>query len=344
MKNPQARPPRKDIFFIDVALMIPSYVTNVRDDYGEIEEMVQTIIESPERLPPLRGHKDVNGYIITDGHRRIMAGLIAAERTGKKILLPFIAEPQGYTNIERLTDMFLLNEGKPLTMMEQAKGIKRFIDEFDLKPKEVAKKIHKSITYINNCLLLIDAPATVKEHIAGGIIKSSTVIELMKKKPIEEVATIIQDTIDSISKQPDKKHQSHFEFYTAEDSPVNSETSTNAKREIGIGAAVEDDGAPLIVESEEENQFRNSNEGGVISGLKVRVTKRDIDNTLEKYNSVGAFKKMLKKYPETTFNMREDKAEELAFFQNVIEGNVSGNDLWNRYFHISSEQELKEQL
>ena len=368
------RPSRKDIYFVDVSLMIPSFITNIREDYGDLSELVESILNDSNRIPPVRGfvHQFKNeegaddvGYVITEGHRRMQAGLIAQEKIdsgkvegkkkGDKIVIPFYPEPRGYTDLQRLDDMFLMNQGKDLNMMEQANGIKKYIEEHGLAPKEIAKRLHKSITYVSNCLLLIEAPESLRDQISDGIIKPSTVVELMKKMPFDEVATIVTDTIERMSKKANKKSQ--LEFYTpAGDGELNPNIPANEnsgvvpgseskKREIGIGAKVEDDGEPLVLGNpdDESGQFRNSNDGGVI-GLKVAVTQKDINETLAKYNSLQAVKRMLKKYPDTTFNPRPEKSEELIFLQNVIEGNISGHDIWNRFFDISSNAELEDQL
>jgi ParB/RepB/Spo0J family partition protein len=334
------RAPRKDVFFIDVEQMIPSYVTNIRTDYGDLSDLVAAITENPDRIPALRGHKDSTGYIITDGHRRMAAGLIVAQNTGKTVLLPYYSEPRDYTDADRLSDMFLLNQGKELTMMEQAVGIQKYTDDFGLTPKEIAQKLHKSVTYVSNCLQLIKADDFTKKQISDEIIAPSLVLSLMKNQPIQEVSKIIKDTLENITTKMPASTQTRMTLSQAFVSPEDNDSPDSHPIEL-LDKDNEGD-EPTIIKSEET--FNNSNDGAVISGLKPRITKKDIDNTLEKYNSLQAFKTMLKKYPDTVFNPRAERSEELVFFQNVIEGNLSVHTIWDRYFQVSSDAELKEQL
>ena len=323
---------RKDVYYYNVNDMIPSSLTNIRDDMGDLEDLVQTIIESPDKIPPLRGYK-TNGVIeITDGHRRRAAGVIAAERTGQVIALQFMAEPSGYTDVDRLTDMFLLNDGKKLTFLEQAKGIKRLIEEYGLSEREAAKRVHKSITYVKNSLKLLLAPDDIKEHLNNKFIAPTLVIDLMKEMPMEDVSRVLKDTADSMAAQPQQL----------------SLSAAGRPERITPNSDDDDDLlSPSKSEDADAGQFRDSNEGGIIQPLKssAHITRKDIDTHLEKFNSLQAYKNMLRRYPDTLFNMRPEMADELAFFQRVLEGSVNALDLWKRYFNnIDSREELESQL
>lgn len=354
--------PRKDLNYIRVDNMQPSPLLNIREDLGELEEMILTIIESPSKIPALTGHTKNRIKYITDGHRRLTAGKIAQDRIRAaklnpneafmsftpaqirelpdEVVLLFSPEPLTYTDVDRLTDMFILNEGKRLTLMEHAKGIKRFIDDFDLTPKEIAHKLHKSVTYINNCLSLLKAPDELKKHISDGMVSATLVRDLMKTMPIEEVSRVVTDTIESKSKQPKQLLLTTDEFA----SPADSQDRPERISKSGDDDDSDDDIGFLIVEDEDSDRFRNSDGGGIIKPLPVRITKKDIIDQTEKFNSIGAFKAMIRRYPDVVFNQRKERLEEFVFFQRVLDGEVDAYEMWNRFFDVSTPEALKDEL
>ena len=69
---------RKDILYIDPRQIKIEEGFNTRTDYGNIDELMNSIIENGVKIP-LRGFKDGDFYIITDGHRRLTATMKAIE-------------------------------------------------------------------------------------------------------------------------------------------------------------------------------------------------------------------------------------------------------------------------
>ena len=159
---------------------------------------------------------------------------------------------------------------------------------------------------------------------------------------MDDAAQVIRDTIDNISSRPRQltieQPQNGTENFTT------GEGSADKPRTIGDGHAVDDNLEVLHILEDEHKEERASDNGSEIRPVTVHVTKKDIERQLEKFDSLSALKKMLKKYPDTTFNMRQEKAEEIVFLERVISGEVHAHDIWNRYFQISSEEELRDQL
>lgn len=356
VKEPKAkkkREPRKDISFIDVTKIVAVEGYNIRIDYGDLSDFEATIENNVEKIPPLKGHREKGMFLITDGFRRQLAGLNVFKRTGKPVLLPVYPEPMWYTEEDRLTDMFLLNEGKALNMLEQAGGFKRFREKHSLTDVQIAKKIHKSPTYVRNCFLLLQAPEETKQYIVHGVIAPSLVIDLFKEHGIEKAVQIIQDTISNISSQPrqlvlnvtaiEAPKPSVFEFVT------NNEESPSVNKDDFHDTSITDNGAgekkdfgiinPTGTKTDEELQLdapddhHDSNSGDVISPLKIRRIKRsDIDRTIEKFDSVGAFKRIWGDYKKKGWALNPAYADEFAFWQRMAEGAVSPKEISLRYF------------
>lgn len=154
---------------------------NVREDMGNIDELAASIKENGVKVP-LRGYKEkgADKFYITDGHRRYEACAIVVEQTGQSILVPFVLEPQGYNDEQRVIDMFITNEGKPLTPLEQSEGINR-LKNWGYSDAEIAKKIGKSSVYVWKLAHLYSAPQKLKTLIKNGKVSASLSMEFIAK-------------------------------------------------------------------------------------------------------------------------------------------------------------------
>jgi ParB/RepB/Spo0J family partition protein len=154
---------------------------------------------------PLHGKKAgelENGLIVyelTDGHRR----LAAWDLLGKKnIEIPFIPEPDNYTEMQRTMDLLLRNDSEPLNMLEEAEVFKRLCDTHKLSQAHAADRTGRSKMHVSNCMLLLTADDDTKAQIAKGLIAPSLVIEMLKKKDKEEVS---KNVAEAVAKKEGKK-------------------------------------------------------------------------------------------------------------------------------------------
>jgi ParB/RepB/Spo0J family partition protein len=151
---------------------------NEREDYGNLQELAASIKENGVKVP-LSGYKDGNGkFVVKDGHRRHAAiGLFIHEIEGP-FWIPFMVEAKGYTDEQRLIDMFIMNDGKPLTPLEMASGIGRLIN-YGYSEREIAAKIAKSQSYVNKLASLNSAPKKLLNLIQEGRVAASLAIEFI---------------------------------------------------------------------------------------------------------------------------------------------------------------------
>ncbi len=174
---------------------------NKRYDYGEIEALKQSIMKNGAKQP-LRGYKEKDQYIITDGHRRYRAlQLLAAD--GLEVEVSFVVEPKGYTEKERVFDMLILNDGKPLTMLEEAEVIAVLIG-MEVSDEEICTTLGKSVTHLHNLRLLIGANVKLKDNIRNGMVSSTAVLEMLRKTGgnSEEVGAIVVEAIEQNEGKP----------------------------------------------------------------------------------------------------------------------------------------------
>lgn len=180
---------------------------NVRFDYGNIEELAESIDIHGVRNP-IRASKntDTGMYVLTDGHRRFKAiQLLVSQGRANGLLIPTLPDGKGTSEESRTLAMITHNEGKRLNLLEEATVYKRLID-FGYSQAEIAREAVKSETHISNCLLLMSAPKSLKDKIMEGKISASLVIENLKNKTATEVAEEVEEVLGTGVDKVTKKH------------------------------------------------------------------------------------------------------------------------------------------
>lgn len=193
---------RKDLYYVDIRLVDVIEGFNVREDYGDIVELSESIKENGVKVPA-RGYRNGERWVLVDGHRRRDACLLLLEQ-GIVMEIPMINEGQKVSDEQRIIDMFILNDGKKLTMLEESEAIGRLI-KYNIEPKEIAKKIGRSVVYVSNMKLLSSCPENIKESIRTEKISPTLAIDLMRKNDFSEVEEIIEEAIEK------KRNESGFD-------------------------------------------------------------------------------------------------------------------------------------
>lgn len=172
---------KRDLTMVPYELLVARDGFNVRTDMGSIEDLAASIKEHGVKVP-MRGYKEkgTDKYFITDGHRRYAACSIVVNETGSTIYVPFVLEPQGYSDEQRVIDMFITNEGKPLTPLEQAEGVRR-LQNWGYSDKDISQKIGRSIAYIGKLSSLTTAPKKIIKLIENGKIAASFAMDIISK-------------------------------------------------------------------------------------------------------------------------------------------------------------------
>lgn len=179
---------RADIFKVPSSVLFLVDGLNIRTDYGDLQELADSIKENGVKVP-LRGYKKIidgkEVYVVTDGHRRTKACQILLEQ-GIEILVPFIIEAKGYSDEQRLIDMFIMNEGKALNPLEQAEGVRRLI-AYGYSEKEIAGKLAKSEGYIRKLNSLNSAPKKLINLIERGVISATLAINAIAEGKVQDI-------------------------------------------------------------------------------------------------------------------------------------------------------------
>jgi ParB/RepB/Spo0J family partition protein len=189
---------RKDLLLIDPDLIKIESGFNTRLDYGDIEELKNSIIENGVRVP-LRGYKEGDIYIITDGHRRLVATMKARKEGFNIARVPFLSEKKR-TLEERILDIILSNDGKSLTPLELGETYKKLI-QFGFNCTEISKKIGKTIKHVSDMISVAESSKELKEIIKDDGISATLVAEIKSKIKDDEKAEEIIKTVHSIKKE-----------------------------------------------------------------------------------------------------------------------------------------------
>jgi ParB/RepB/Spo0J family partition protein len=196
---------RKDLLMVDPRLIVTNENDNIREDYGNIEELSESIIENGVKVA-LRGYRDGENFIVTDGFRRSRAIKIALEKGIEIARVPFLLEPKGYTKEQRILDMFIMNDGKRLTPLEEGKLFLKLENDYGFTRKEIAKKTGRTEGHISQMIQLQDAPQEAKEAIKDGKISASTVRKVVANtKNQEEAKEAVSKAIEKAQSEGKKK-------------------------------------------------------------------------------------------------------------------------------------------
>ena len=223
---------RKDMLQLPFSQIEIEIGFNVRFDYGDIDELANSIAENGV-LVPLRGYK-IRGedrYIITDGHRRYAAVKRLEDRDEEysRILIPFLVESTKQTEEDRIAGMWVFNSGKPLSILEKAFVVERLLDR-GWTISDIAKKVGKSVTHIRDCKILCEAGVDLHNLIIEGKVAGTTVLEGLKS------GLSVQQLLDKLySANSDESSDSDIED-SDEEIGVKVSTDTNVSKKVSATA------------------------------------------------------------------------------------------------------------
>jgi ParB/RepB/Spo0J family partition protein len=180
---------------------------NIRLDYGDIQELSGSIRENGVKIP-LRGYREGELFVIVDGHRRYRAMQVLFKE-GIEISAPFVLEPKNYNPERRVVDMFVTNDGKKLTPLEQAWGISRLVD-YGWEDDAIAAAIGKHINYVQRLMGLAASPQKFQDLVYHNKISATLAMDLIQKDRVHSFMAEYEEgkyvpTEDSSNDKPREK-------------------------------------------------------------------------------------------------------------------------------------------
>lgn len=179
----------RDMWQVEVSLLkvLPNFNVRIKD--AGYEEHIRRLADSMKEEgfyqdKPLAGYvaKEGTGQTIyvTDGHCRLEAVKLAISEGAEIIRVPVVVARAGSSMEDLTVALVRANDGKPLSPLEIAIVCKRLV-RFNWETKEIARRLGFSQNYVEGLLLLISAPAEVREMVESNAVSASTAIAALRE-------------------------------------------------------------------------------------------------------------------------------------------------------------------
>lgn len=188
----QLKEKRTDLYHVTLDNVVVIEGFNIRKDYGDIDILANSI-EKNGILKPLDAYKKDGKYFLIDGHRRITAVKKLAEK-GINVLIPIRPESRGVSEEQRIINMVVANDSKPLNYIEMAEVVIR-LQNYGWSDKQISDKLCWSLSQISFLRTLNTASHTVKEYVSNGYISAAEAVNLIRTNP-EDAVSIIELAIE----------------------------------------------------------------------------------------------------------------------------------------------------
>lgn len=205
---------------VDKIKPIPGFNVRVESpDYIAHRDTIRASIAANGYDPtkPLAGYVakegDENVIYVTDGHTRLAAvqDFNADPDTAEKdeiAALPVMVHPKEVSLTDLTVALHTANSGRPLTPFELGVVVKRLLAEEGAKKADIATRLGVTTRYLDDVLLLANADAKVKQHVASGSVSSTMAIQLLRKdsdSAAEKIEAAVKKTAGT-GKKATKKH------------------------------------------------------------------------------------------------------------------------------------------
>lgn len=180
---------------LDKIELIPGF--NVRvdsEDYLAHRDMLVESIRANgyDETKPIAGYvgkKDGKDVIfVTDGHTRLDAVKtfnsdpdLAAEH--EITMLPVLVRRDQPSMADLTVSLHTSNSGRPLTPYELGIVVKRLLTEEGADKEDIARRLAVTPRYIDDVILLAEAPAKVRNHVLAGEVSSTMAIQELRRDP-----------------------------------------------------------------------------------------------------------------------------------------------------------------
>lgn len=153
---------------------------NPRMDWGDLEGLATSIQEAGLKVP-LIVEKRVDGHYLVDGERRLRAlKSLMKDGTWDEEVSVQVLEESSVSEDLILLSMILSNDGKPFMPLEESiafLGLKNL----GMSVSDIAKKIGKSTSYVNDRLSLLKAGEDIKQAVQNNEVSTVLAKDIAKK-------------------------------------------------------------------------------------------------------------------------------------------------------------------
>ncbi len=196
---------KADLYKVRIEDLLVEEGFNLRIKDQALEDHIESIkaaIIAGSFIPPLAVRAiEGNKVLVVDGHCR-REGYIRAKAEGHEIEDVSCVDFKG-NDADRVAAIITTASGKQLSQLEMATGVKR-LRAFGKSPAEIALMIARTVTHVENLLLLGDANSDVQNAVREGSIAASTAIDMVRRHG-EGAGGIIKSAVDKATSEGKKK-------------------------------------------------------------------------------------------------------------------------------------------
>lgn len=183
-------------FAPDVIKIDPAY--NLRDlgtpDATDALEVLAASLQESGMRVPLLVRLEGEDCVLVQGHRRLTAIQMLIARGTPWELVECVAEEKKRSTEDRTLDLFLSNDGEPLTEMEKAEGVRRLI-QYGWDHAKIAKKLGRTPSYVSALVGYERMPEQVKDLVREGSVSASTAARTLQSEGDVNGAAVLHQTI-----------------------------------------------------------------------------------------------------------------------------------------------------
>lgn len=198
---------RTDVFWLDPGLIRERTGWNPREPGKDLDDHIRELADSIKAIgvqEPLTVCMEDGVPILTNGHCRLAAVILARADGSEVLRVPVRSEDRGVSEADRTLSLITRNAGKPLTMFEQAKVVKQLL-LFGWTPEEVARKTGFSVSKLQNLLCLGEASPVVIEMVKAGEVSPSNAATTIRRDGQKGGEQKIVDAVEKAKKEGRKK-------------------------------------------------------------------------------------------------------------------------------------------
>jgi|GEM_PF-469153 len=173
---------------------------NIRDiDQTHVEEFRDAFIAG-EHVPPLAVRVTEKGIKIIDGHHRYYGAKLAQE-AGYTLRL----ECKDFVGSEADSVAFMVtsSQGRALLPLERAAAYQRLVNQ-GLEPAEIAAKVKRSVTDVEQHLQLLTVGAPLIEMVKSGEVAATTAVALQREHGVK-ASSVAQEQMQKAKAAGKKK-------------------------------------------------------------------------------------------------------------------------------------------
>ena len=277
---------RSDLLRVDPRVIQTEEGWNPRADFGDIEALAEDIKANGVRVALQLWKRADGSLVLDDGERRLKATMKLINEGCDIASVPAIIVPKGTSEVERFYIALSCNQGKPLTVVEQAKAFQR-LRNWGVEVKEIARRTGTSPSTVSTRLALVEraTPAILSELAAGNINLSMATEAAKAADTVEGQTEVLKSLTPDL---PDRVRHPQMQVTYETDRPADKPAKlTRIRRANGTPAkektqAVKKSPKPKKADQYEGMIAREEVES-LINSLRVRV--QDKSNRYKEFHT-----------------------------------------------------------